>query len=208
MNTVKELITHLKKFPLDSKINILTNGHNRTIILEVRNQEDEILGFTSSLKHVYKKEDTESSPQKSESINTFSSLWATYYRMSWMARYNIYLNSERWKVKRQKVLERDDSLCQSCLIEPATQVHHLTYARAGNEPLFDLTSACKDCHEIITRDTRINNEQKFKEKYIFGSLIDWFIQELDIEKDELFNNPDFKKFTDTLANAAWLNQDL
>jgi hypothetical protein len=148
------------------------------------------------------------SESNDKSLDEFSRLWNIYYKMSWQARYNIYLNSTRWKVKRKKILRRDNYLCQSCLKEKATQVHHLTYARAGNEPLFDLTSVCQSCHEIITRDTRINNEKKFNEKYIFGSLMDWFIQELDMREDELLDDPEFCEFMSSLGDKSWFSTEL
>ena len=68
----------------------------------------------------------------------------------WWAKYNAYLCSPEWIAKRGAVLKRDSWLCQSCLSRPATQVHHLTYDHAFNEPLFDLVSVCKTCHGRLT----------------------------------------------------------
>jgi 5-methylcytosine-specific restriction endonuclease McrA len=65
--------------------------------------------------------------------------------------YSPYLNSREWKDKRELVLKRDNYLCQSCLNSRATQVHHLTYKHVFNEPLFELTSVCKECHDLITK---------------------------------------------------------
>ena len=61
-----------------------------------------------------------------------------------------YYKSERWKEIRQIVLKRDNNLCQSCLTEPAIQVHHTVGRYRKNEPIFSLVSVCKRCHEIIT----------------------------------------------------------
>lgn len=61
-------------------------------------------------------------------------------------KYNEYLNSEKWKVKRKKVLERDNYLCQACLTNKAEQIHHLTYNNIYDEPLYELISVCKRCH--------------------------------------------------------------
>ena len=36
----------------------------------------------------------------------------------------------------------------------ASDVHHLTYAHWRNEPLFDLISVCRPCHEQITQMDR------------------------------------------------------
>lgn len=66
-------------------------------------------------------------------------------------KYNQYLNGNTWKDKRHRVLKRDDYLCQACLRNNATEVHHKTYKHVFNEPLFELVAVCKSCHEKITR---------------------------------------------------------
>jgi 5-methylcytosine-specific restriction endonuclease McrA len=63
--------------------------------------------------------------------------------------YKNYLESTKWRAKRLRVLRRDNFVCQKCKKQQATQVHHLTYKRIYNEPLTDLLSVCKDCHEKI-----------------------------------------------------------
>lgn len=63
--------------------------------------------------------------------------------------YKSYLQTPRWQKKRMLVIARDNGVCQSCLVKPATQAHHLTYDRLYNEPLFDLIAVCKECHESI-----------------------------------------------------------
>jgi hypothetical protein len=75
-------------------------------------------------------------------------------REEWFERYNEYLDSEQWRRKRQKVLERDRFLCRACCTREATQVHHLTYKHVFDEPLFDLVSVCHQCHEKLTRMDR------------------------------------------------------
>ena len=71
----------------------------------------------------------------------------------WWRRYEIYLKSEVWENKRMAVLKRDRRLCQSCLVNLATQVHHLKYPSnaddLGSEPACDLISVCRECHERI-----------------------------------------------------------
>ena len=71
--------------------------------------------------------------------------------------YEPYLNSDEWKSKRDLVLKRDSFLCQSCLTSKATQVHHTTYKHVFNEPLFELVSICKPCHDLITKLDRDKN---------------------------------------------------
>lgn len=63
-----------------------------------------------------------------------------------------YLNSFEWKQKRLQVLKRDSYLCQGCLTNSATDVHHLTYDNWGNELLFQLISVCRQCHINIHPD--------------------------------------------------------
>lgn len=68
----------------------------------------------------------------------------------WDRQYNAYLQTDQWRDKRQRVLERDNYLCQACLKRKAQQVHHLTYSfPLGKEPLFVLVSVCNLCHEAI-----------------------------------------------------------
>jgi 5-methylcytosine-specific restriction endonuclease McrA len=70
---------------------------------------------------------------------------------SWWNRYNAYLSSPEWEARRQKVLARS-SICECCGEAKATQVHHLSYSRVGQEPLWDLRAVCRECHEILHSD--------------------------------------------------------
>ncbi len=72
----------------------------------------------------------------------------------WWEWYSEYLKSPVWDSKRRRVLQRDKKICQACQKRKATQVHHLTYERAGDEPLFDLVSVCNECHEHLTELSR------------------------------------------------------
>ena len=77
----------------------------------------------------------------------------------WLQLYSNYLNSDEWFIKRAKVLRRDNFLCQNCLINNASQVHHTTYKGVDvynsiyNEALWDLKSVCKECHEKLHEDS-------------------------------------------------------
>jgi 5-methylcytosine-specific restriction endonuclease McrA len=70
-------------------------------------------------------------------------------RKEFVERYNRYLASPEWQKKRDLVLRRDSFLCQGCLHNRATQVHHLHYRRLFREMLFDLTSVCERCHKQV-----------------------------------------------------------
>lgn len=68
---------------------------------------------------------------------------------SWHERYSEYLNSAEWYEKRVEVLQRDNN---KCVISGRTynlQVHHLTYARVGNELLSDLVTLNREIHKLI-----------------------------------------------------------
>ena len=63
--------------------------------------------------------------------------------------YRMYLASKEWKKRRARVMDRDNYLCRICG-KRATEVHHLTYDRIFDEPLYDLVAICRECHEVIT----------------------------------------------------------
>jgi len=68
----------------------------------------------------------------------------------WWEWYSEYLRSAVWQRRHQAVMRRARGICEACQIAAATQVHHLTYAHVGREPLFDLVAICTKCHEQIT----------------------------------------------------------
>ncbi len=67
-------------------------------------------------------------------------------------KYQEYMASDLWQVRRIRVLLRDDYKCQGCLEQPATDVHHITYDRLGDELLIDLVSLCRGCHDKIHKE--------------------------------------------------------
>lgn len=70
----------------------------------------------------------------------------------WWVQYKAYLNSNIWVDKRARALSRDKNICQGCLLNRATEVHHKSYEFVdfkGSEPLFDLVSLCNPCHEKL-----------------------------------------------------------
>lgn len=73
-------------------------------------------------------------------------------RTEWWAHYREYLASHEWADLRAKVLLRDGHLCQGCLAEKATEVHHTTYAHFGAEFAFELLSLCRPCHARFHAD--------------------------------------------------------
>lgn len=59
---------------------------------------------------------------------------------------NEYYQSLEWKSLRLNVLKRDNYICQGCLKNQATEVHHHTYAHLKEEFMFELISLCNYCH--------------------------------------------------------------
>lgn len=92
---------------------------------------------------------------------TLQQTWVNQLRAEesekWWAEHDAYLNSDEWRRRRRERLAMDDGQCQARLPgckRTASDVHHLTYAHWRNEPLFDLISVCRPCHEQITQMDR------------------------------------------------------
>ena len=70
-----------------------------------------------------------------------------------------YLDSDEWKALRLKVLKRDDYLCQGCLTEKATEVHHMTYRHWKEEFAWELYAVCRSCHERYHENEKKDNDR-------------------------------------------------
>ncbi len=66
---------------------------------------------------------------------------------NWRWRYDNYLESPEWKQRRNLVMLRAQGICEGCRLAQAIDVHHLTYADAGEEFLFQLVALCRKCHD-------------------------------------------------------------
>jgi hypothetical protein len=64
--------------------------------------------------------------------------------------YQTYLASREWALKRERVRERALGKCERCHVAEMNAVHHLTYARVGDELLSDLIAICDPCHEFVS----------------------------------------------------------
>jgi 5-methylcytosine-specific restriction endonuclease McrA len=69
--------------------------------------------------------------------------------VEWWKAYEVHLQSPKWKALRKKVIERANGICEGCGRNKATQAHHLTYERVGDEMLFDLVAVCDECHSKV-----------------------------------------------------------
>lgn len=63
-------------------------------------------------------------------------------------KYNLYLCSPEWGIKRTLVRNRSGGVCERCKRNPAKHCHHMTYLRRYAEPLTDLMDLCVGCHEF------------------------------------------------------------
>jgi 5-methylcytosine-specific restriction endonuclease McrA len=63
--------------------------------------------------------------------------------------YRVYLLSDSWKRRRDKVMKRANNICEGCLTNAATDVHHLSYKNIYNEFAFELIALCNRCHKRI-----------------------------------------------------------
>lgn len=57
-----------------------------------------------------------------------------------------YLQSQQWRDKRHLVIQRDDS-CKLCKATTKLEVHHLSYKHLAQEPLDELITLCRTCHQ-------------------------------------------------------------
>lgn len=108
------------------------------------------------LKDVIKYEDSEKTKERLDLDNRLVEKKKALMRANRFIEMVAYYESKEWRVKANKVLQRDKHTCQACLSEKATQVHHLNYDHFKNEPLFDLVAVCKPCHDKVTQIDRAN----------------------------------------------------
>ena len=66
-----------------------------------------------------------------------------------MTSYRQYLRSAAWRRKRAAVILRAEGKCERCRRWPVVNVHHLSYARVGAEPLEHLLGVCSRCHKEL-----------------------------------------------------------
>lgn len=85
------------------------------------------------------------------------------YDRAWWKWYNEYLETPKWKSLRSRVLSRAGNLCEGCLTETATEVHHVTYENVGEEFAWDLVAVCHVCHKRF-HDKKKKEQQEREER--------------------------------------------
>ena len=83
--------------------------------------------------------------------------------------YKSYLNSSKWKAKRDAKLKQAGYKCEKCGVSKYSkklEVHHKHYQNLGNEKLSDLIVLCKDCHEKadVVRENETREIIEYKRK--------------------------------------------
>ena len=79
-------------------------------------------------------------------------------------KYDRYLLSDRWKVKKNEFNQSRYSKkqCFVCGSKEKLHVHHKTYDRLYNEELTDLVCLCKDCHEKVHNIVKFTKNKRIK----------------------------------------------
>lgn len=100
----------------------------------------------------------------------------------WRSKYEAYLASSAWKVKRENAIARAGGRCERCHF-PFTsfeeefvcelQVHHLTYERLGKEKPSDLMVVCIACHEIEDEKRAKQGERRARNALYYARLNGW-----------------------------------
>jgi 5-methylcytosine-specific restriction endonuclease McrA len=70
--------------------------------------------------------------------------------------YDAYLQTQHWKLVRQRALSMAGHRCQVCYAGSLPlNVHHRTYDRLGHEDPFDLIVLCRQCHSLFHGNGRL-----------------------------------------------------
>lgn len=66
-----------------------------------------------------------------------------------IGRYQNVLCSALWAERRALIIEMRGAMCEACGVDGAgeeLELHHVTYARLGDEADSDLELLCAECH--------------------------------------------------------------
>jgi hypothetical protein len=67
--------------------------------------------------------------------------------VNYRGKYQIYIQSPHWELKRRQVIVNSDSECEHCGSKSKLTVHHIHYRSLFNEELSDLMCLCWTCHK-------------------------------------------------------------
>ena len=89
--------------------------------------------------------------------------------MGYKERYQEYMCSEEWALKRTQKANEQRFSCELCgvVVLKGFHIHHLSYKNFGNEKMSDLQFLCKDCHINVHCEKKVKqNKLKAKGKHI------------------------------------------
>jgi hypothetical protein len=94
-------------------------------------------------------------------------------------KYQAYLCSREWGLKREAVIERSGGICERCKRNDGDAVHHKTYKRIYNEPLTDLIYLCEACHDFThgradDDPMQIDNYDDREVDQLYTDLLHWW----------------------------------
>lgn len=85
-----------------------------------------------------------------------------------MEKYHDYLQSAKWKEKRERIAKQRNYTCEICerVVTRGYNIHHKTYKHLGKERDSELMFLCAKCHEELHISLRAkeNNLKKAKEE--------------------------------------------
>jgi len=65
--------------------------------------------------------------------------------------YTSYIKSKNWKNKKKKYLSSGFKInCWACDSDKKIEFHHRFYGRLGWEPMTDVVTLCRECHQEVT----------------------------------------------------------
>lgn len=76
-----------------------------------------------------------------------------------------YLQSPKWKALREQVLQRDGNKCVVTEDTTNLEIHHISYARLGDEKLSDLVTVSRKVHQKIHDNLGYSRNKKYPIAY-------------------------------------------
>lgn len=100
-------------------------------------------------------------------------------------KYNEYLRSDKWALKRQQKAQEQNFRCEICdkFLVKGFHIHHKTYKNFGNEKLSDLQFLCEECHINVHCKQKINNTNKNKKVKEQKKCENCYYSQLEIHKN-------------------------
>lgn len=119
--------------------------------------------------------------------------------LSFRREYEAYISSPAWKKLRSHVFKRCAEICEGCMENGATEVHHLSYRHFGAEFLFELAGLCHDCHSRFHQNSGVGDSDsrpcrgcRFQGDGVTCPLFE--ISEIDALADSQYCGPELSAF--------------